>query len=413
MQKILISTMVIATLLSGIIIPNTPKAEAERVEPVVDNTNNLVTSVTTSFKDIKGHWAESVIAKANEMKLITGYADGTFRPDRQITRAEFAAILSRSTKLQKVTGENPFPDMKGNWADSAVTQLVAQGFINPNDYPNGFSPNTKLTRYEEMKWLSNGLMKSNDSFKEALNDTKNTLLPTPEATRGEISIDKVPYIALVRGTGIITGFEDGSLKPKSTTTRAEVAAIILRYMNVEGKNANSYKDLNELREVGKTGSNLVSLTGYKYNTKTTFADIINTPITLSNKSATVKIKRFILVDATSNKLSGIYSSLFPLKIADWQKGRYITYIQLDFTSLTDKPSVLMYAAGLKSTLLYFNKINDADFVKSAGIENWPQSTANYFTKGKTKTVWTTWTMAPKGGANLINDRGAEINIQKD
>ncbi|WP_145950140.1 S-layer homology domain-containing protein [Paenibacillus sp. Y412MC10] len=413
MKKVLISALTVATLLAGTISANTPKAEAGIVDTVVDNTKALATAVIAKFKDVKGHWAESVISKASELKLITGYQDGTFKPNGEITRAEFAAILSRSTNLEKVEGSNPFPDMKGNWAETYVTQLAAQGFINPGDYPNGFNPNTKLTRYEEMKWIANGLIKSNDSFKQAFEDTKNTLLPTPEATRGEISKDKVPYIALARGTGIVTGFEDGSLKPQNTTTRAEVAAIILRYMSAEGKNADSFSGLNELREVGKTGSNVISLTGYKYNTATTFADIINTPITLTNKSAQVKLKRFIVVDATSNKLSGIYSTLFHSKVADWQKGRYITYMQMDFTSLTDKPSILTYAAGIRSTLLYFNKINDANFVKSAGIENWPQTTATYFKKGEAKTVWSTWTMDPKGLTGITNDKGAHVSIQKD
>lgn len=407
MKKIIFSVLTIATLLAGTISDKPHKAEAGEA------TRDLVTAVIAEFKDVKGHWAESVISSAYELKLITGYQDGTFKPNGQITRAEFATILSRSTNLQKVEGSNPFPDMKGNWGESAVTQLVAQGFINPSDYPNGFSPHTKLTRYEEMKWLGNGLMKSNESFKQAFKDTQNTLLPTPEATRGQISADKVPYIALARGTGIVTGFEDGSVKPQNTTTRAEVAAIILRYMNVEGKNADSYSGLNELREVGKTGSNVISLTGYKYNTSVTFGNFINTPITLTNKSAHVKLKRFIVVDATSNKLSGIYSTLFHSKIADWQKGRYITYMQLDFTSLTDKPSIMTYSAGITSNLLYFNKIDDENLVATAGLDNWPQITAKYFKKGETKTVWSTWTMAPKGKAGISNDKGAHVGIQKD
>ncbi|MBD0384850.1 S-layer homology domain-containing protein [Paenibacillus sedimenti] len=217
-----------------------------------------------NFNDISGHWAEDVITRAHDLKLIVGYEEGTFKPNGEITRAEFAAMLSRATDLPVKTGGNPFYDMTGHWAEAAVTQLVDQGFINPSDYSTGFNPYAQLTRYEMMNWISNGLMKSNETFIQAFEDTKNTLLPTPEAIRSEISSDKVPYIALARGTGIIGGFEDGSVKPQNTTTRAEVAAILLRYKDVEGKTADSYSDLNELREVGLTGANATSISPYRY-----------------------------------------------------------------------------------------------------------------------------------------------------
>lgn len=68
--------------------------------------------------------------------------------------------MSRATKLQSGSTTSPFADLHGHWAEPAVSQLVAQGFIIPSDYPNGFKPNVELTRYEEMKWIANGLMKS-------------------------------------------------------------------------------------------------------------------------------------------------------------------------------------------------------------------------------------------------------------
>ncbi|EOS56123.1 MULTISPECIES: hypothetical protein [Paenibacillus] len=60
-------------------------------------------------------------------------------------------------------------------------------------------------------------------------------------------------------------------------------------MDVEGKKADSYFELNELREVGTPSINIITLTGYQY-TEASFSDIITTLITLLNKSAKIKIQ---------------------------------------------------------------------------------------------------------------------------
>ncbi|WP_248928699.1 S-layer homology domain-containing protein [Paenibacillus hamazuiensis] len=406
MNKVIFSVMAATTLLTGSFTFALLRAEANGA----DTEEDIASTDIAKFKDVENHWAQDVIAKAYDRKMISGYEDGTFKPNGQITRAEFAAILSRSTKLPSATGSDPFSDMKGHWAESAVIQLVAQGFINPGDYPSGFNPNTQLTRYEMIKWISNGLMKSNDSFEQAFEDTQNTLLPTPEAIRGEISVDEVPYIALVRGTGIVGGFADGTLKPKSTTTRAEVAAILLRYMDVEGENADIYPDLKELREVGLTGANLVSNSNYRYMDGN-FSNLINTQITLSNKSAIMKIKRFIVVDATSGQLKGAYASLFNPAVQDYQKGNYITYAELSFMSLLDVPNILTFSQGNKSRLVQFYRIADENYVNSVGLETLPSALNDYLKTGVERTFWTTSTLkGEKGGYILKNDNGSGVTI---
>ncbi|WP_189021133.1 S-layer homology domain-containing protein, partial [Paenibacillus marchantiophytorum] len=188
-----------------------------------------------------GHWAETAISDAVQKGYIDGYPDGSFNPNGKITRAEYAALLSRVTNLKPSSTQEAFSDLKGNWSREAVNKLTGLGFIDPSDYPNGFQSDVQLTRYEMMKWISAGLAKSDSSFQQALSDTKNTLLPTPETYKGGISSEQVPFIALVKGTGIIEGFEDGSFRPDDTTTRAEVTTILLRYANVEGKKADQYK----------------------------------------------------------------------------------------------------------------------------------------------------------------------------
>ncbi|ALS25071.1 S-layer homology domain-containing protein [Paenibacillus naphthalenovorans] len=402
MKKVLLSTLAAATLLAGNFTGTTPKAEAG----AVDTAKNIITAVVAKFKDVSGHWAESVIAKAYDLKLISGYEDGTFRPNGQITRAEFAAILSRATKLPTATGSDPFNDMKGHWAESAVTQLVAQGFINPSDYPNGFNPNTQLTRYEMMKWIANGLMKSNASFKQAFEDTKNTLLPTPEAVKGQISADKVPYMALVRGTDIITGFEDGSLRPQNTTTRAEVAAILLRYMDVEGKDASSYQALNELREVGTTGTNLTSISNYHYsNGSAKIPDLSK----ITSSAGVLKINRLIVVDARTDTPKGVYAPLFLAE--GYKTGAYRTFVDVSFTSNLPEADIITINKGFANSLVTFNRLNRS-LAEEHGLVTLPGNPRDFLQKGKEKRFWITSSLRADGwGYFLQSDTGGNFSIQ--
>lgn len=71
----------------------------------------------TTFADVKGHWAEASIAIAVENGWIEGYSDGTFKPDRKLTRAEAAAILNRV--LGRTVSADALPANMKTWKDNA------------------------------------------------------------------------------------------------------------------------------------------------------------------------------------------------------------------------------------------------------------------------------------------------------
>ncbi|MEI2283915.1 S-layer homology domain-containing protein [Paenibacillus polysaccharolyticus] len=370
-------------------------------------------SVGSRFSDIKGHWAQATIAKAYEKKLISGYQDGTFRPNGKITRGEYAAILARSTRIENAQGQeqSSFSDLQGHWSETAVRQLVEQGFIDAGDYAGGFKPNTELTRYEMMKWIANGLIKSDSSFQNAFNDTKNTLLPTPEVNRGTIRNEQIPYLVLVRGTGIVGGFQDGTLKPADTTTRAEVSAILLRYMDVEGTDASKYSDLNEMREVGTTGTNLTTISNYKYSSGSVMiSDLSEADISLSNKSGVLQIHRFIVVDATQSKPEGIYAKLFmPEKYAS---GSYRTFVDISFKSNLESSNLITFNRGLSDSLIQFNRLN-LDVAKKQGFNTIPMDSGQLLKKGIQKRFWVTSTLRNTSWSySLKTDQLGEFRIQR-
>lgn len=102
------------------------------------------------LKDIAGHWAEEDIRGLIAQGVITGYADGTFWPDWIITRAEFVAMLVRSMRLQNAA-ESDFSDTAEHWAAEAIRIAVHNGVV--SGYSDGtFKPDQPITR-EEMAVL--------------------------------------------------------------------------------------------------------------------------------------------------------------------------------------------------------------------------------------------------------------------
>ena|GEM_PF-3012091 len=103
---------------------------------------------TSSFSDIKaGKWYSNPIGYLEGFKIISGYQDGTFKPDKQLTRAEFASVISRFAKLD-TTKKTNFSDVSSNhWAKDYIDNAISHGWM--GGYPDGtFKPNQPITRAE-------------------------------------------------------------------------------------------------------------------------------------------------------------------------------------------------------------------------------------------------------------------------
>ena len=102
---------------------------------------------SNTFSDVaKSHWAANYIGYMQQFGIITGYADGSFRPDASVTRAEFAAIASRFEKLTE--GTKSFSDVpSSHWAAKYINFAATRGWV--NGYADGtFQPNNSITRAE-------------------------------------------------------------------------------------------------------------------------------------------------------------------------------------------------------------------------------------------------------------------------
>lgn len=110
---------------------------------------------TSTFKDIReGHWAAGYIQVATSQGYFNGYADHTFRPDASVTRGELASVLARFVKVDNTPAVNGhFTDLNGNWAANAIEALYRNNLL--SGYPDGkFRPNNQITRAEAVTLIN-------------------------------------------------------------------------------------------------------------------------------------------------------------------------------------------------------------------------------------------------------------------
>lgn len=366
------------TLLSGVLLAS--------------SLNIFKAEAATSFKDVaKSHWAYSSITSAVNKGYFKGYTNGTFKPSASVTRAEFAALLSRVSKEKPETEKsNVFTDVKGHWSQKEVDRAVSLGFINPNDYKNGFKPNTPLTRQEMAKWLSSGLAAHDEGFNQALKDTKTTVLPVREYFKNQISQTQAPYIAVVMGTGLMNGYTDGTFGLKKTTTRAEVSAILLRFERVSAKSASEFADLVELRAVGTLDSNIELMTPFTSG-DSGLSRMSGKRYTFKNGSGSLVFHRAIALNplASENKQS-LYTDVFftDEELKRVRKGSYPIYSQITVYPTASNFKLDHYKNSQGSYLLIGSRIPNSNPNKFGYITLPGVNTQEFFSKNKNGvTMW--------------------------
>lgn len=104
--------------------------------------------MAASFPDTTGHWAEEYIISLANAGYISGYPDGTFKPDKVVSRAEFVTVLVQCMGSSPGTGSSGFADTSRHWAKGYIAQAVALGILIPEEYPTGLSPDGGIKRSE-------------------------------------------------------------------------------------------------------------------------------------------------------------------------------------------------------------------------------------------------------------------------
>ena len=181
--------------------------------------------VDHKFNDISDYWAADYVDFLYNADITTGYSDGSFRPNQNISRAQFAVMLYRYLKLDENQYANvslPFADLGSipAYAIPAVKALYAEGVITGSE-KNGqlyFNPGSSLTRAQAAAMI--GRTQAKGYALADLTFTDSAQIPTYAAY----------YIRAMVGQGVINGYSDGSFKPHSNITRGQMAKILYNLM---------------------------------------------------------------------------------------------------------------------------------------------------------------------------------------
>jgi len=174
-----------------------------------------------SFNDVEGHWAKEVIQQAIRKGIVKGYADGTFKPNASITRAEFTVMLMNALQTEYTETTLSFTDLAkiGAWAQSAVARAVKAGFIQ-GDTEGAFRPNDAVTRAEMAVMVAGAFQL------KAITGTSSTF-----ADDAQIPLWAKAAVAGMQKAGMLNGKGLNTFAPSDKTTRAEAVKLLLNTKN--------------------------------------------------------------------------------------------------------------------------------------------------------------------------------------
>jgi len=158
----------------------------------------------TNFKDLENHWAKSNVQELVSKGIIDGYEDGTFRPNSQVTVAEF-------TKLLMVNNKIPLGQVGVNWYDEYINGAREIGLIQGGEFTNY---NRAISRVEMVKIIDRALnldSAGDINYKDYKDFASNAMA-----------------IYKVSTAKIINGYPDGKFMPFNNSTRGEVSTVIKR-----------------------------------------------------------------------------------------------------------------------------------------------------------------------------------------
>lgn len=171
----------------------------------------------SKFTDLANHWAKEVILDFADKGYINGYVDNTFKPDNDITRAEFVKVVNRVfglTNSDQITNLEFTDVISSEWYYKDLCIAKQAGYINGYD-DNTFRPNGKITRQEAASIVASIANLSGDGN---LNFADSNQID--DWAKGSVDA--------VSDNDVMGGYNDNTFKPKNSITRAEAVSTLSR-----------------------------------------------------------------------------------------------------------------------------------------------------------------------------------------
>ena len=196
-------------------------ADGEAQTDAKENTPGTDGSAAQNrYTDIGGHWAEKEILTAGECGWMNGVAESVFAPDEILTRAMFVTVLYRLEE-QPETAEGRFADVeKDSWYERAVAWASENGIVK-GVTETEFAPDAQITR-EQI-----ALILFRYAAYKALDVTAAGTLTFTDADK--LSQEGRAAVLWASENAMLAGFPDGSFVPDGAATRAQAAAVLVRF----------------------------------------------------------------------------------------------------------------------------------------------------------------------------------------
>lgn len=187
------------------------------------------------FQDVPAdHWASASVLALTDRKIVTGYPDGSFRPDAQVTRAEWAKLFALSSGIEIIDpmwlhlsteNVNDIDGMTQPWY--GIYAVSAMPYF-PGYYHNGTDPGDGICYFPQRAATREEVILSIGRFRQYDLSAANLSILESFQDADQIPNASRPYFAIAVATGILQGFGDGTLRPLAPLSRAEAAAILHR-----------------------------------------------------------------------------------------------------------------------------------------------------------------------------------------
>nr|WP_275901555.1 DUF5018 domain-containing protein [Cohnella algarum] len=212
-------------------VPTKVEEQDGKYVAVINSLTNSTYAVVwnpVEFADVADHWAKRAVNDMGSRMVVGGNGSGSFNPDHNVTRAEFAAMMVRALGLKIEAGESGFADVNNTeWYNGAVKTAYAYRLI--NGYGDGlFHPEDEITREQAMAIMAKAMMLT--GLKAKLPPQEADALLQPFADTEDVSVWAKPDAADVLQAEIVTGKNGTKLAPQDRLTRAEAAVMFQRLL---------------------------------------------------------------------------------------------------------------------------------------------------------------------------------------
>lgn len=219
--------LVASSLMASLVYPATTGAESVKGQAEVGNVQAKSLHSSVSYNDLTGHWSQSAVTRLQDLNLLKGYTDGTFKPNQVISRAEFVMILDRAFGFTGNATTDSYADLSSDdWYHDVMVRANGSGIIEGTDREH-LSPKQPITRQDAAVMVDRAFQLST-----AMNEDSD-LSKFQDAD--DISSYSKKALTYLVNENMIKGFQ-GKLNPKAPITRAETAQL-LSAMIADVKNA--------------------------------------------------------------------------------------------------------------------------------------------------------------------------------